>query len=79
MAKYKLETPQERVVREHNDRLKRLAKDILNLKYDDIKIDLIISSLNFLNDDQLEKIEVKSIIERQQDEKENLGAVDYVQ
>ena len=79
MAKYKLETPQERVVREHNDRLKRLAKDILNLKYDDIKIDLIISSLNFLNSEQLETIEVKSIIERQQDEKENLGAVDYVQ
>ena len=79
MAKYKLETPQERVVREHNDRLKRLAKDILNLKYDDIKIDLIVSSLNFLNSEQLETIEVKSIIERQQDEKENLGAVDYVQ
>jgi hypothetical protein len=79
MAKYKLETPQERVVREHNDRLKRLAKDILNLKYDDIKIDLIISSLNFLNSEQLETIEVKSIIERQQDEKENLGAIDYVQ
>jgi hypothetical protein len=79
MAKYKLETPQERVVREHNDRLKRLAKDILNLKYDDIKIDLIISSLNFLDSEQLETIEVKSIIERQQDEKENLGVVDYVQ
>jgi hypothetical protein len=79
MAKYKLETPQERVVREHNDRLKRLAKDILNLKYDDIKINLIISSLNFLDSEQLETIEVKSIIERQQDEKENLGVVDYVQ
>lgn len=72
---YKLETPQERYAREHNDRLKLLTKDILNLKYDDVKIDLIMSALKFLNNDELETIEVQTIKERRQDQKENFGLI----
>ena len=72
---YKLETSQKRVKREHKDRLKLLTTDILNLKYDDIKIDLIMNALKFLNNDDLEIIEVKTIKERKQDQKENFGLI----
>jgi len=73
---YKLETPQERVKREHNDRLKLITKDILNIKYDDIKIDLIMSALGLLNADDLETVEVKVGTERRQDQREDFGLIE---
>ena len=55
---------------------RNITKDILNIKYDDVKIDLIMSVLGLLNADDLEMVEVKVGRERRQDQREDFGLIE---